>query len=354
MLVDYALSFIKKELKFIAKQEIISKYSIIDSQITDDYEYYEDGKLKFRHIFSAITDEIILENLYANMLHICTSYTPINLLIQKGKSSENIIRNLNDDYDIRKPNELILGEEMDIDEPLALASVYDTLNFFGATAFSSKAKNILTEYERNLVIPNAKYISDLAFRFSKDGNSWHSDYENGDNYFGIYKNGSWGNAIPLISGNGGGIKTLTALLDFPKTHESGKYLRSNGSKLEWVDIEIPNNTQTTTTIISENTSEPSVIENYTTLNGIDLNDSDFFVLKIENNVEFNINTAMENIKTYKEFRFIVLADFNDFSFSSDIALTERIDREISGKMVIMFNLMKISDTQIIAYNLNTI
>lgn len=67
---------------------------------------------------------------------------PIKLLVAKG-SGDDIIRPLNDDFDIRKPNKPTLRSELDIDEPLALASVYNVLDSFGLTDFSKDAKDIL-------------------------------------------------------------------------------------------------------------------------------------------------------------------------------------------------------------------
>ena len=361
MTTDYALNFIKNELKFLAKQVIIDKFSVLDKDITNDFEYYEDGELKYRHTFSAITDSIIVDNLYASMLNICVSQCPIHLLVKKGESSENIIRNYNDDYDIRKPNELVLGEDMDIDEPLALASVYDTLNFFGATAFSQKAKNILTEYERNLVVPNAKYISDLAFRFSSDGNAWHSNYENGDNYFGIYSNGSWGNAIPLISGSGGGAKTLTALSDFPNTHENGKYLRSNGSKLEWVDIDLSNigsgGSGGNSGSGSSGSATPLVPLNieYDNANGIDLRNGIFYYVTLNQDSVFKVAAdSMYNLLISDNIEYKILVDtkYNELNFDNNIATltTSGNLSPIDTHEFVMFNLIKVGDN-VFAYNI---
>ena len=361
MTTDYALNFIKNELKFIAKQTIIEKYSIPDSDITDDFEYYKNGELKYRHTFSAITDSVILENLYSNILNVCVSEAPISLLVLKGDNSSNIIRSYNDDYDIRKPNELVMGEEIDIDEPLALASVYETLNFFGATAFSGKAKNILAEYERNLVIPNARYIGDLAFRFSADGTAWHSNYESGDNYFGIYKNGSWGNAIPLISGSGGGAKTLTALSDFPKTHEKGKYLRSNGSKLEWVDISVGSGSGSgsggTSSGGTANTLEliPDNVE-YDNANGIDLSSgSTFKVVNLTSDSAFKIGQNADytrQIKENVEYKILVKYNGNELSFENMAVLTHDGGDFVaeSYRSFCMFNLMKVGDDTLV-YNI---
>ena len=361
MTTDYALNFIKNELKFLAKQVIIDKFSVLDKDITNDFEYYADSELKYRHPFSAITDSIIIDNLYASMLNICVSQCPIHLLVKKGESSENIIRNYNDDYDIRKPNELVLGEDMDIDEPLALASVYDTLNFFGATAFSQKAKNILTEYERNLVVPNAKYISDLAFRFSSDGNAWHSNYENGDNYFGIYSNGSWGNAIPLISGNGGGAKTLTALSDFPKTHENGKYLRSNGSKLEWVDIDLSSigggsGGNSGSGSGSSGSSEAPQLLEFSATDKLDLSSgSSFKILTLQADTMLDLANK-EQAQMYKEFKILVKINGKKLTFSTNITLITEPSCDIDTIDIPnyatydMFNLMKTDINDVILYN----
>lgn len=356
MITEYAIEFIKNTLSYEAKKEIVSKYNASDDQIVD-FKYVKDGEVVFRHSYSLIDEKMILDNLFVEMTTICVSQIPINLLVQKG-SGDDIIRALNDDFDIRKPKEPTLGSELDIDEPLALASVYNVLDNFGVGEYRRDAKNILTEYERNIEIPDPRKVSSLAFRFSADKQGWHSSYQNGDNYFSIYQNDTWGEAIPLISGSGGGAKNLTELNDFPKTHEKGKILVSTGVRLEWADM--PVNGTTSPAPVPTNGTNSAFEKIEYPPDGLDLKNTGVFnFIKLAKETEFNIKvdsnyaTLMNNNIEYK---FVIELNNFDLIFPSSMTLMvgdNSLDRISSAKYThAIFNMLRLENGVILVYNIN--
>ncbi len=351
MTVEYALNFIKNELSFRAKRDIVEKYNALDSEIKD-FEFKR-GDEFYRHPFSLIDENSITQRLYTQMLTICVSQVPIKLLVKKG-SGENIIRNFNKDFDIKKPKKIEIGGDIELDEPLALASVYDTLDSFGLTEFKDNARDILNEYERSVVIPDGKDISNLAFRFSPDKSSWHSSYQSGDNYFSIYQFDSWGEAIPLISGNGGGAEKLTDLKDFPKTHQKGKILVSTGLRLEWADMpKVANNTNTGNEPNTTPTS--SALREITYSEGLELNDDTFILLKLTKNETLKIKQSSNFeilMKEKIEYRFIV--ELNSFSlgFEESLVVMRNSFTKIENSTHATFNMIRLDAGIILVYNIN--
>lgn len=357
MLVSKALEYIRKQLEIYAKKEIINKFSARDDAIKNNFEYYENDKLKFRHDFAIITDEIILKNLYMEMLSLCVSQIPLSLLIEKG-AGDDIIRNLNDDFDIRKPKELNINENADIDEPLFISAIYNTLALLGINDFRTKAKDILSEYARTLVIPDLKNISDLNFGFSADKTSWHSSYQAGDNYFRIYKRGAWGEAIPLISGNGGGgAKRFTELIDCPKTHQSGKILKSNGTSLEWADLPAANTQTPNQAPIDETFKEVEANEN-----GIDFTNLTNIKIKLNKNTIFSV--AQDSSYNYlmplnKEYKVIVDTNFQfKLQFNKQLKILKNKNNipevfdALQSYPYVTFNLIRINADEVVVYNIN--
>lgn len=358
MLVNEALSFIKEQLKVVAKKEIVSKYNATNEQIKGDFEYYENENLVYRHQFAVISEDVILQTLYYEMLSLCVSQTPISLLVEKGVDANDIVRNYDNFYDIRKPKSLSINEKADIDEPLFLASIYNTLSILGVNDFRTKAKEVIGEYERNLIIPSLKVSSDLNFRFSKDKNAWHFAYENGDNYFSIYKNGSWGEAIPLISGSGGGgVSISTDLSDFPNAHQAGKILQSNGSRFEFIDLPAQQSTQPQSTNVDLSYKSATLSPN----NGIDLStdDSNFYiVLDATSMFKVQKDSGMNyKMKLFKEYNFIInlnsqfelKIDTIQFTFLGD---KHTIFNGEDNKEFIKFSLLKVSEDTILFYNVS--
>jgi len=323
MTTNYALNFINEALKFNAKSDIVSKYAVSDDQIKNNYEVYdEQGRLKFRHAFSAVTREIILSNLYSSMLGLCISQTPIKLLVTKGQGSD-IVRNLNDDFDIRKPAYPVVGEELDIDEALALVAVYQTLYALGISSFSSKEKELLGEYEDSVRLPNPKFTADLAFRFSPDGISWHSEYQDGDKYFGIYKNGAWSRAIPLIGG-GGGAKSFLALNDTPSAYEADKFLKSDGKKLIFADIP------------AAPEPAPLSIKTLAYAGGLSLGEDTLIFTEIKENTEFTLKSIVEG----RKYDIILKTGGHTLSFASSITPLCRISDIKPLDAYVKFGLIK--------------
>lgn len=354
MTVEYALNLIKNELSFRAKRDIVEKYNALDSEIKD-FEFKR-GDEFYRHPFSLIDENSIIERLYTQMLTICVSQVPIKLLVKKG-SGEDIIRNFNRDFDIKKPKKIEIGGDIELDEPLALASVYDTLDSFGLSEFKDNARDILNEYERSVVIPDGKDISNLAFRFSPDKSSWHSSYQSGDNYFSIYQFESWSEPIPLISGNGGGASNLTDLKDFPKTHQKGKILVSTGLRLEWADMPKTSSNNTNTANEPNITPTSSALREITYSEGLELNDDTFILLKLTKNDILKIKQSPNFevlMKEKVEYKFIV--ELNSFSLGFDANLTLMHNNpsftKIENSTHATFNMIRLDAGIILVYNIN--
>lgn len=236
MLVDNAIAMIKEQLQFFAKDEIVEKYNADLTQIENSFFYKKDGVVEYRHPFYIIDDNLILSTLYNQILVLGVKTTPLKLLVEKGNAS-NLLRPVNDEFDLRKPNELSLGEHIDIDEVLALSAMYATLEILGVREAGTMADEILSEYDKHLVMPDIKDTKSLNFRFSVDGNAWHDSYQSGDSYFAIYKNNTWGNSIPIggSGGGGGGVSSFKALSDTPNHYVSGKILKTTSSGIVFAD-----------------------------------------------------------------------------------------------------------------------
>lgn len=231
MQVNSAVETIMSELKFQARSAIIEKYSATDAQISaDGFTYTVDGTVKYRHAYGAITTDIILSSLYREMIYLCVQTVPLSLLEGSGGTA-NIVRSVNDTWDIRTPNYPVAGETLDIDEVLAQIVMYRTLSYLGVSSYTSNAKELLTTYKDSLVVPTEDEASNsLAFRFSSDGLEWHDTYQNGDLYFCVGRNAQWGNNIPIGGGSGGGgVTKFIQLSDVPQTYSAGKILKANAS-----------------------------------------------------------------------------------------------------------------------------
>lgn len=237
MLVDNALSMIKEQLQFFAKDEIVEKYNADLSQIENSFFYKKDGVIEYRHPFYIIDDSLILSTLYNQILVLGVKTTPLKLLVEKGNAS-NLLRPVNDEFDLRKPSELQMGQHIDIDEVLALSAMYATLEILGVREAGTIADEILSEYDKHLVMPEIKDTRSLNFRFSIDGNTWHDSYQSGDKFFAIYKNNTWGNSIPIGGsggGSSGGSTTFKALTDTPNVYVAGKILKTTSSGIVFAD-----------------------------------------------------------------------------------------------------------------------
>ena len=312
MQVNEALKIIKNELLRVAKKEIIAKFNAPDENI-NGFIYTKENTF-YRHPLSAIKDEDILNGIYMAMISLSVSYTPLKLLVLSGENADRL-RKANEFYDIRKPKFPTIGAELDIDEALCVAVIYDTLESLDLNEFRGKSKDLLNDYERNFIMPNPKNIADINFRFSKDKTNWHSAYEQGDVYFSIFKNEIWGEAIPLIGANNQAPSSFLSLNDTPASYEAGKFLACEDEKIVFKDIKIP---QISPMIKSAEFKELRADEN-----GLDLTTApQNFILDLDKDLEFKIKKSADLADLMADnVEFNIFVKTNSFNFSFNNKLT---------------------------------
>ncbi len=148
MTTNEAVEQIKEHIKYEARREIVQRYNATEAEIVDNFSFLKDGELKFRHYLGTVTTDNILASLYDQMINVCISLVPNTLIVPKN-SGEKILRVLDEERSIRKPNKPAMGQELDIDESLAQIAVYETLGFFGINIFSQQAKELTLGYKGN-------------------------------------------------------------------------------------------------------------------------------------------------------------------------------------------------------------
>lgn len=356
MKLNEVIDFVKKELIYEAKSDIVNRFNAKDEMIVDDFSYVVDGHVEYRSKYALVDDDLIIRYLYNNMLNLCITAIPVSLLVLKGQGSE-IARNFNKEFDIRKPKKPNKDEALDIDEPLAIASMYYTLADIGLSRYNTMAKELINEYNKNIVIPNANEADTLAFRFSIDGNSWHDSYQEGDSYFGIYQRRSWGKPIPLIGGNsGGGAKSFLELSDTPTSFEKGKYLKSSDNGLVWAEI---NNSGGSSGTAPANTLSDI---NGDFADGVDFTTQSAFIkIALKTNWTFKIKQSSsfsDLITPNKEYKIFVLLNGHTLTFpASSMAIldntgkAEESNKAISGNHYVVFNVMQV-DNGIVIYGIS--
>lgn len=312
MQVNEALKIIKNELLRVAKKEIIAKFNAPDENI-NGFLYTKESTF-YRHPLSAIKDEDILNGIYMAMVSLSVSYTPLKLLVLSGENADRL-RKANEFYDIRKPKFPTIGAELDIDEALCVAVIYDTLESLDLNEFRGKSKDLLNDYERNFIMPNPKNIADINFRFSKDKANWHSTYEQNDAYFSIFKNEIWGEAIPLIGTNNQAPSSFLSLNDTPASYEAGKFLACEDEKIVFKDIKIP---QISPALKSLEFKELRADEN-----GLDLTTApQNFILDLDKDLEFKIKKSADLADLMADnVEFNIFVKTNSFNFSFNNKLT---------------------------------
>ena len=312
MQVNEALKIIKNELLRVAKKEIIAKFNAPDENI-NGFTYTKESTF-YRHPLSAIKDEDILNGIYMAMVSLSVSYTPLKLLVLSGENADRL-RKANEFYDIRKPKFPTIGAELDIDEALCVAVIYDTLESLDLNEFRGKSKDLLNDYERNFIMPNPKNIADINFRFSKDKANWHSAYEQNDAYFSIFKNEIWGEAIPLIGTNIQAPSSFLGLEDTPASYEAGKFLACEDEKIVFKDIKIP---QISPALKSLEFKELRADEN-----GLDLTTApQNFILDLDKDLEFKIKKSADLADLMADnVEFNIFVKTNSFNFSFNNKLT---------------------------------
>ena len=248
------------------------------------------------------------------MISLSVSYTPLKLLVLSGENADRL-RKANEFYDIRKPKFPTIGAELDIDEALCVAVIYDTLESLDLNEFRGKSKDLLNDYERNFIMPNPKNIADINFRFSKDKANWHSAYEQGDAYFSIFKNETWGEAIPLIGTNNQAPSSFLGLEDTPASYEAGKFLACEDEKIVFKDIKIP---QISPALKSVEFKELRADEN-----GLDLTTApQNFILDLDKDLEFKIKKSADLADLMADnVEFNIFVKTNSFNFSFNNKLT---------------------------------
>ena len=312
MQVNEALKIIKNERLRVAKKEIIAKFNAPDENI-NGFLYTKENTF-YRHPLSAIKDEDILNGIYMAMVSLSVSYTPLKLLVLSGENADRL-RKANEFYDIRKPKFPTIGAELDIDEALCVAVIYDTLESLDLNEFRGKSKDLLNDYERNFIMPNPKNIADINFRFSKDKANWHSAYEQNDAYFSIFKNEIWGEAIPLIGTNIQAPSSFLGLEDTPASYEAGKFLACEDSKIVFKDIKIPQ--------ISPTPKSLEFKELRADESGLDLTTApQNFILDLDKDLEFKIKKSADLADLMADnVEFNIFVKTNSFNFSFNNKLT---------------------------------
>lgn len=380
MKVNELLEEVNGQLQYEAKREIIERYNAIEDEIVNFYEYRKGGELKYRHPFSAVTDEIILDVVFEQMISLCIQTTPLKLL-EKKDSSATILRSVNAMWNVRKPNRPTPNGDLDIDESLAQISLYKTLGYFGVTAYSQNAKELLTIYKDTLVLPTTDILSEqIDIRFSTDGNSWRDRYQSGDKFFSIKKADDWGANIPL---GGGGVSDFVSLSDTPNSIKENKVLVGGKYGLEFTDMpsvktnfssldDTPNALEANK-IIKVNSSadglefvdmpsgsggggeydesstySASFPYNFVTQNGVKKNRRQELSLILD--TTFTVG-QMEDDIIYK-----MIIEFNgsSFSFGSGMRLQKNMPSFSSSDYGIMFDITKVSSSTILVYNVNVI
>lgn len=174
---------------------------------------------------------------------------PLSLLQTSGSPSTEFKRISDKEY-IRVPNTPRNSGNLDIDESLSFAVIYKALSFLwsGFSLYSAEADAFCASHNdatRDYFLNRSDEDGEngeakvVFFRYSSDGEDWHTSFIDGDTFMSIkQESGLWSNAIKFVGGGGsGGATTFLELEDTPYSLTAGKFLAVNsaGNGIEEVD-----------------------------------------------------------------------------------------------------------------------
>ena len=172
-----------------------------------------------------------------SLINIALQTVPISLLEDVATSTATELKLVSKDKFVRVPKTPTCSdnnEELDIDDALAYAVIYDTLANLDQTfsQYSQKSSIIVMNYNNaykgllaDILAGNTGTDETVYVRFSADGENWHSNYQDGDIYISFKRDtGDWTPSIKFVGDDGKPCSdtNFTELKDTPSSYSGNK------------------------------------------------------------------------------------------------------------------------------------
>ncbi len=166
---------------------------------------YKNSYPNATHQIEVATQSNILFSLYKSIMSVAR-ITNATKLQEDLPSAKIPLKKIAQNRILRFPNEPTADNNFDIDDDLVLACIYLSLSDFGITIYMGEYNQIIADYiklETVINSSNSEVIEEtIYFKYSSDGESWHSEFQADDIYLSIYQNDSWSSAIRFVGRDG--------------------------------------------------------------------------------------------------------------------------------------------------------
>ncbi len=240
MLVDKIIEMINIKI-----DETVAEYKNTKESKDADGNY-------ITHPLENKTDDEKFDAIYFGLREAALNVIPVTLIETNGSTADEF-RPLDGSRYIKVPAYPAIGNNLDMDEGLVYAVLYKALTYLwkGYANYETKANAIYANY-KDAMRDYFLFIEDsdntdetqIHFRYSPDGISWHDNFVDGDIYISFKQgDGVWSKAIRFVGkdgeagGESGGASTFLDLNDTPASYEASKIVavNSDGSALEFID-----------------------------------------------------------------------------------------------------------------------